>query len=384
MCEEFLEACGEEVVAETLEVCIQVCVDNPDGARATITAAANLPCSVVVPQVIAGFGIEEECGGEERALVGVVVTSDYITSEIYTVTGPGEDDKTLVTTTSGDTLVSALPGNRFAIIDRAEATITTYTWIDGEPIPGWSTATGEGSNPQDVAQVRPNAYYIARYEHPSILIVDGDGNETGEINLSDGIGDGIADMDRIFVRDDYAYVVLQNLEGFVPVENSKLAVIDIASDELVQTLDLEECPNASSAELYGNDIFLVCTGEYGVPDGRIHAVNIEDPGNPQERDVSVTEAALGGDLLRIAHGANGFYLGTSNEDFSNNLVYVSDENETTTIIDGGVVGGMASVFGFGAAVCTDRGVIIFDSETPTEPSPPVTFAMPPREVVFLR
>ena len=65
-------------------------------------------------------------------------------------------------------------------------------------------------------------------------------------------------------------------------------------------------------------------------------------------------------------------------------MYVSDEDETTTIIDGGVVGGMASVFGFGAAVCTDRGVIIFDSESPTEPSPPVTFAMPPREVVFLR
>ncbi len=62
-CQELIDACGEDVVAQALTQCQGLCEQDPQ-ARAQITQAGAAPCAVVTPIVIEQFGLADLCGGD--------------------------------------------------------------------------------------------------------------------------------------------------------------------------------------------------------------------------------------------------------------------------------------------------------------------------------
>jgi hypothetical protein len=60
----FAELCPAEVVAQIVPGCQEAC--NSPEAQAQIIQAANLPCDIVVPLALEGFGLAEVCGGGEE------------------------------------------------------------------------------------------------------------------------------------------------------------------------------------------------------------------------------------------------------------------------------------------------------------------------------
>ena len=62
-CPGLVELCSEEILAQVEAGCQQGCAED-EGARAQILAAAGLPCEVVEPLAIDGFGLNDLCGGD--------------------------------------------------------------------------------------------------------------------------------------------------------------------------------------------------------------------------------------------------------------------------------------------------------------------------------
>ena len=58
-CDEFHERCGSDIVEEIVDQCFGLCED--EGARQQINAANGLPCDVVIPLAIDGFGLGDVC-----------------------------------------------------------------------------------------------------------------------------------------------------------------------------------------------------------------------------------------------------------------------------------------------------------------------------------
>lgn len=108
--------------------------------------------------------------------------------------------------------------------------------------PGAST-----TNPQALAFVNDNLAYLTRRSSDSLLILDPtpepqttEGLITGEISLAAynrGSGDtlDLPDMTDAIVVDDRLFVLLENLDGFAPVETGYLAVFDTRTGLEIQT-----------------------------------------------------------------------------------------------------------------------------------------------------
>ncbi len=383
MCEELIEACGEETAAALQGACRDTaCTD--DETRDQILAVGGLPCSVIVPQAIEAFGVQDQCEEVEGPeAVAITVTSDYVTSEIWAVGGETADDHTMLASGSGDMSVSKLNAGSVAVVDRMAATVAVWTLADGGLAQGWTADAGEGSNPHAVAPAREGAWYITRYGSASLLVVDADGEEVGTIDLSNRFDDGIPEMDAIFVTGARAYVVLQNLENFAPAGNSLLAVVDTTNDTVVDYVDLG-CQNAFASTLWMGNIYVACTGAFGTLDGEVVAFNpLDDSVTPGV----LTEEEVDGDFLAIARGANGWFVASSNEDFSNNLTHVGDD-ATTVLIEGGMVGGLARSAALESVLVCDGaapGLLLYDATlAELEPQGPIAIGtQPPRQVIVL-
>lgn len=109
------------------------------------------------------------------------------------------------------------------------------------------------SNPQALAFVDENLAYLTRRSSDTILILDPTPEEatsesliTGEITLADynrGSGETLdyPDMTDAVIVDDKLFVLLENLDGFAPINRGYLAVIDTSTNLEIPT-DLGEFP----------------------------------------------------------------------------------------------------------------------------------------------
>ncbi|WP_428267296.1 YncE family protein [Haliangium sp.] len=152
------------------------------------------------------------------------------TVEIGAIAGVVDDDP--VVTSDGDTLYIV---NRFGADNVTVIDLSTRTLIA-------QVSTGPGTNPQDVV-ARGRRLYVAALAAPGLLVIDLDQSDQGVVAIIDlsqlDPDDGRPDCHALAVVGDYLYASCGVLdERFSPRGPGKVVVIDLATDELVQIVDL--------------------------------------------------------------------------------------------------------------------------------------------------
>jgi hypothetical protein len=98
-------------------------------------------------------------------------------------------------------------------------------------------------DPHDILVINETKAYVTLYNSTELLVMNpSNGIHTGTIDLSSlADGDGIPEMDRMLRIDDRVFVSIQRLDRntqfWDPVGESYVAVVDITTDELVDTDD---------------------------------------------------------------------------------------------------------------------------------------------------
>lgn len=175
-------------------------------------------------------------------------------------------------------------------------------------------STGNGSNPHDIVFVSPTKAYISRYDMTSVLIMNPQtGASPGTISLAAfADADGLPEMDQMFLAGGYLCVLLQRLDRnnfYTPVGTSYLAVIDLATDTVVDmnpgaggvqpvTLLRTNPYSEVNYRIAGpaTTAYFSCVGFFGVLDGGVVEVDLADV---TSQSVVLTETAAGGDILDV-------------------------------------------------------------------------------------
>lgn len=172
-------------------------------------------------------------------------------------------------------------------------------------------STGNGTNPHDIAVVSRRKAYVTLFEETELLIVNPSAQRdcrdfiSGRIDLSAlADADGIPDMDLMAVVGDRLYVALQRLDINtilrLPAGNGALAVIDVRTDTLIDTIELGGAnPFGATKGLTVHDgaIWVALAGRFNVFDGGIERIDLAT-GTPS--GFLITEAELGGDVTDFA------------------------------------------------------------------------------------
>lgn len=178
----------------------------------------------------------------------------------------------------------------------------------------WQCSVVAGSNPHDIVLVSDTKGYVSRYDATSLLIIDPSTEAActdfvvGTIGLSDlGDSDGIPEMDQMVAVDGRLFVALQRLDRndfFRPATNAALAVIDIVTDTVIGTVELEIAnPFAENKGLFYDEraerIYVGGPGTLfsDLEDGGVEIVN---PATLMSEGIIATGAELGGDLTDFA------------------------------------------------------------------------------------
>jgi len=198
-------------------------------------------------------------------------------------------------------VVNRLGGDNIQAIDPAAGYATR-----------WQCSVDNGSNPHDIAFAAPDKAYVTRYERATLLIVDPTtgpdcaGFVRGEVDLSAfADGDGLPEMDQAVVIGGRLFVTLQRLDRrnfFRPTDKSVIAVVDVATDAVVGSIDLTGTnPFAESAGLAPDPatgkIVLSEVGEFNrIDDGGLERI---DPATLTAEGFFVTEQDLGGNVSDV-------------------------------------------------------------------------------------
>lgn len=260
-----------------------------------------------VDELIAAAGNAlQGCTGQTTAFV---VTSDFTTGAWATV---GVDPPRAVQPASSRQLiyrdaVVRTHGGLVYVINRLFADNIQVL----DPVHGFATrlqcSTGAGTNPHDIAFAGPQKAYVTRLERPQLLIVNPAAEPTcsdfvrGSIDLSSlADADGNPDMDQMAIVDGRLYVALERLDIRTilrtPAMNAALAVIDVATDTLIGSIELQgKNPFAATKGLTvrGGAIYLAEPGYFGVMDGGIERVDLA---TQRSDGFIITEEELGGDI----------------------------------------------------------------------------------------
>ncbi len=268
-------------------------------------------------------------------------------------------------------------------------------------------SVGPGSNPQDIVVLNENRAYISRYESTWLYEFDpATGSVIDSIDLSlFADGDGLPEMSRMALDGDHLFVQLQRLDRnffWTPVSPSYLAVIDISTNQLVDTDHGQAGIQAislagtnpgfpmtrdeSSRKLYVSEL-----GSYGSLDGGIDVVDLDQL-------VSLgfvsTETQLGGDVgAFVIAGGKGFAVTSDDAFFTNDFVSFS-------LATGAILGTHYSTSGFvpdveydntsGQIFLCDRkttapGIQVFDGTSGAQlTGSPISTGLPPFDLVVVQ
>jgi hypothetical protein len=180
-------------------------------------------------------------------------------------------------------------------------------------------STGNGSNPQGMAFVSDRQAYVSLLGSNELLVVDPGappGREvTGQIDLSPLLdpadSDGLVEAADVVRVGRHLFVTLQSLDNFVALRPGVLAVVDTATDTLVdvdpeqaglQGIPLEGLnPTALHWAPELGRLLVSQAGAFGVADGGVESV---DPFRLLSEGLLISEADLGGgdvgDLVSVA------------------------------------------------------------------------------------
>lgn len=289
-------------------------------------------------------------------------------------------------------VVNRLGQDNIQVIDPAQNYATIHQF-----------SVGNGSNPQDIALVSPTRGYVSRLGTPSLLIVNPvTGVTLGTIDLAAfADADGNPEAARMQRVGPYLFVALQRLTNFQPAGTSLVAVVDTRADTLVdadpsvpgtQAITLA-ATNPSTTFAYdaeGRRLLIGCPGAYGVADGGIDAISLDDLA-PTSSGLVITEAALGGDVVELVwNGAAHSYAIVSDAGFNTSLVAWSAVSHTVTdtvYAPGGFSLADAELNDRGELyVCNNSfaapGLFVFAAGPDTPLAGPLDTGLPPFQVVF--
>lgn len=279
-----------------------------------------------------------------------------------------------------------------------------------DPQNGFSTvkqfSVGAGSDPHDIAVLGANKAYVTRYNTNVIWIVDPvAGVQTGSIDLSSlADADGLAEVHTMCRVGGRVFVTVQRLDrnspGWPPVGTSYVAVIDTATDALVdadpvapgvQPIALVGTNPYSDLELdpYSATLYVSCAGRWGLADGGVESI---DPVDLQSNGIVFTETAAGGDMIdvEIAGGDRGFAIVSDSDFFTLLIAYNALTGvKTGTLFDPNAyvlqdieVSPSKELF-LADRTPTDPGIRIYDVFTNAEiATDPIDTCLPPYDITF--
>jgi hypothetical protein len=272
--------------------------------------------------------------GRARA---VVLATDFETGELSTVRVARPHGVTAIAEPVHSDGVVRVEGGRVFVLNRFFADNVQVL----DPARGLATvlqcSTGPGSNPHDIVVVDAHKAYVTRYGERTLWIVDPGAPpncarfRTGAIDLSAfADADGIPEMDEMALAGGRLFVTVQRLDRlreFAPTDQSRIAVIDPATDTVIGSIVLSGRnafgDSSRLAHEPGTGKLLVAEAGniYRTGDGGIERV---DPLAPFERAAEgfvITEDALGGSITDfVMVSATKGYAVVSTESIKNVLV----------------------------------------------------------------
>jgi DNA-binding beta-propeller fold protein YncE len=300
-------------------------------------------------------------------------------------------------------------GGRVYVVNRLNA--DNIQIID--PQQGYTTpanaqvSVGNQTNPQDIAFVSSAKAYVSRLGrtaaslvilNPTTLATLGERDLRSLIKPNDL--DGTPEPSFMLVNNGLLYVTLQHLDElaflFPPIASGEVAVIDPVTENIVTVIQLPFTNPFSQLRFSPTlrRILVSCVGFFGVDDGGI--VAIDPTTNTVDSSISITEAALGGDItdFEIVSSTKAFAV-VVDENFESSLVTFNPstgQRLTTVLGPRGVsirqiaINSRNELY---AAVSdettTTTGVRVFDTVTDRDliPGPLNVGRLPPGWVLFL-
>lgn len=276
---------------------------------------------------------DDDDNGQTHA---VVTTTDFTVGSLATV---DLDDWTVtdeITATSGDPVVQTVFDSVYQINRFQHDSVRRYAPPDFLT-PLLEFSTGEGSNPQWIADCA-DALFVSRYEEPTLGIFQRDsGLSMGEVDLSTyADGDGLPEASSMVMLGGMLYVGLQRMdrnEGWQPAPDGG-RVVEIDCFERQVTRDWVTGPNVVLHRHPDRDDALMLVegamfdSEYEMLlDGGIRELVLteEEPG-----PLLLTEAELGGNIVAFGAGGSGLGVLALNVDEVHYLLCVDLAAWTTT------------------------------------------------------
>ncbi len=261
---------------------------------------------------VAAPGVRAEMPGERADQdYAFVLTTDFWSAAYYSTieVGPPRAAQVSIAPVSTDAVCTYDYGeDRVFVVNRYLADNIQIV----DPNQGFATvgqySVGNGTNPHDIRLASHDKAYVSRFESTELLIVHPyTGAVLDSIDLSPlADADGIPEMDRMEIVDGKLFVTLNNINHatWQPVGPGKVAVIDIATDTLIDTDPgtpgvqpiFLQSPNPYSEIRYSADrqeLVVACLGAWGILDGGVEVI---DPFALESKGVVVSESDLGGDV----------------------------------------------------------------------------------------
>ena len=266
-------------------------------------------------------------------------------------------------------------------------------------------STGNGSNPHDMAFASEEKAYISRYERTQLLIVNpATGDSLGAVDLSGfADADGLPEMSQLALYGNRLFVACQRLNrdnGWVPTDASAIAVIDVATDQVVD-VDGNAAgvhgiamagKNPAGAAQRGSKWLLSQVNAFAdLTDGGIEVIDLA---NLRSEGIALGEMALGGNLssLTMVSDSEG-YVVVTDANFVNMVKRFDLATRSASGLEGlsgGFVPGLGAFAGRlyvldrgSVADPASAGVKVFDVNTDRLVAGPISTGLPPSSIAFV-
>ena len=335
----------------------------------------------------------------------VVVTSDYATGSVAVLNLETQQATSNLLTIHSDAAVRTHNGRVYVINRLGQDNILVLDGADlSQPVLQFSV--GPGTNPQGIAFASNEKAYVARLQARSLLIVNpATGDSLGSISLSDfADADGMAEPAHLATYNGHLYVTCQRGDKndfFAPTDYSAIAVIDMATDQVVDVDPAQagvqgirlSLKNPISQVLVGHYLYVSAVGSWSdFADGGIERVNLR---THQAEGALIGEGDLGGNVGSLALvDTSRAYVVVSDQTFANAVKIVNlgtgQVSGALPDISGGYTPAIAIFKGrlyvadqgqFGTAGTT--GVRIFDVASNAQVAGPIGTGLPPVGMAFL-
>lgn len=264
--------------------CLAVAVVLSGGVACGVTPVSQDTVGTSIPEGPCGRGVVVVASDYQSTNLSLVGWDGTVLSRSFLSSGSASSG--LSSPLSGDVALPTMAqgGPEIVVLDRHRTSVLTWVNVETSVVRAQiSVATGFASNPRDYVPISSTKAYVTRFEpnfaagaEPydagnDVLIVDPSVPViAGRIDLMPAMqGEGATyypRADRAARIGDRVVVVLAGYAAdFTSSSSSRIAVIDVSSDTLVDVVELEGMHGCSGLAVSpkGDEFAVVCAGEFG-------------------------------------------------------------------------------------------------------------------------